>query len=773
MPNLNIMLDLQNRSHYAFSQEGFRNVFSLDSLLAFWETEEKTNASGLAVLAASLNRQVEQLPELRGIVDDPLTLTKHNELLRSLFSAVMPAGLKALAFSGISAPGKWEFHWSTPRFQEELLDEQGGIRGELCLDGLSWEYLTGIFGYLGVLRHCYGVERAFQKSVLIRVVNPSNRLARTFQIRAQFDMLEIQPIGELPVLDLERISEVSVDMTSLETWRALVPAERFEFKGFMVIAATDVTEESTRSRLKDVLIEPQPLSTRESFQAIEDLMRTLLTLPNLSLGVVGIEGGSAFGMDGKVGFEHQVETDSVCELICKNCRSELFQGQEVMHHDLKEVEMCSPLMARLREGGTRSFLMLPLFSDGELLGALCLMTDVPSQLSSLTKLRLKGITELFALALGRTLDSVQNEIQAAMKAKFTAIHPCVEWSFRAAALSYVRHGTVDDVVFPDVFSLYASSDIRSSSDLRNEAIRGDLLRQIQSAKRVLELAENQSQISYLQTLIFRLDRLASELSAGVRTGDEQRIAQVLSTEIDPVFDSVDHFSPEVHESVEGYRNAVCSQSGELHQKRRNYEDSVDDLARHLTNIMGEEQVKAQKVFPHLFEMYRTDGVEHSIYIGNSLTEREDFSSLYLNELRLWQLRVVCRLAQESHRMRSILPQPLEVAHLILAQSDSIGLRYSQDEKKFNVDGAYNVRYEIIKKRIDKAVIKGTGQRLTQPGQIALVYSLPSEERDYRLYFDFLQQQGLLESGIERLELEDLQGVYGLKALRVAVVLDGN
>ena len=109
-----------------------------------------------------------------------------------------------------------------------------------------------------------------------------------------------------------------------------------------------------------------------------------------------------------------------------------------------------------------------------------------------------------------------------------------------------------------------------------------------------------------------------------------------------------------------------------------------------------------------------------------------------------------------------------MAHLILSQSDPVGLRFSQEEKTFNVDGAYNTSYEIIKKRIDKAHIKGTEERLTQPGQIAVVYSQNSEAEEDRLYIDYLQQQGYLQSGIETLELEDLQGVYGLKALRVAV-----
>jgi hypothetical protein len=36
-----------------------------------------------------------------------------------------------------------------------------------------------------------------------------------------------------------------------------------------------------------------------------------------------------------------------------------------------------------------------------------------------------------------------------------------------------------------------------------------------------------------------------------------------------------------------------------------------------------------------------------------------------------------------------------------------------DEKRFDVDGTYNARYEVVKKRIDKANIKGTKERITQ------------------------------------------------------------
>ena len=88
-----------------------------------------------------------------------------------------------------------------------------------------------------------------------------------------------------------------------------------------------------------------------------------------------------------------------------------------------------------------------------------------------------------------------------------------------------------------------------------------------------------------------------------------------------------------------------------------------------------------------------------------------------------------------------------------------------------MDGAYNIRYEIIKKRIDKVHIKDTGERLTQPGMLAVVYTQPDEGTEYIKFFESLQQEGLLKSDVQEYELEELQGVSSLKALRVGIILD--
>lgn len=142
--------------------------------------------------------------------------------------------------------------------------------------------------------------------------------------------------------------------------------------------------------------------------------------------------------------------------------------------------------------------------------------------------------------------------------------------------------------------------------------------------------------------------------------------------------------------------------------------------------------------------------------------------LYLRNLRLWQLMTTCAIDWALERQKPDLKIPLRTAHLILVQHLPLSIRFRQEEKHFDVDGAYNIRYEIIKKRIDKAVIRHTDERLTQPGKIAIVYAQPREIAEYHRYLDFLKTSGYLTGEVEDVELEDLQGVHGLKALRVTV-----
>ena len=58
--------------------------------------------------------------------------------------------------------------------------------------------------------------------------------------------------------------------------------------------------------------------------------------------------------------------------------------------------------------------------------------------------------------------------------------------------------------------------------------------------------------------------------------------------------------------------------------------------------------------------------------------------------------------------------------------------------------------------------------LTQPGKISIVYSNQKEVPEYLEYIEFLKNKNILKPDVEFLELEELQGVTGMKALRVDI-----
>jgi hypothetical protein len=88
-----------------------------------------------------------------------------------------------------------------------------------------------------------------------------------------------------------------------------------------------------------------------------------------------------------------------------------------------------------------------------------------------------------------------------------------------------------------------------------------------------------------------------------------------------------------------------------------------------------------------------------------------------------------------------------------------------DEKRFDVDGTYNARYEVVKKRIDKNNIN-KGKNYSK--EKIIVYSHNYEETEYLKYIKFLQFKGILEPTIEQFDVEELQGVSGLKAIHKGI-----
>jgi hypothetical protein len=59
--------------------------------------------------------------------------------------------------------------------------------------------------------------------------------------------------------------------------------------------------------------------------------------------------------------------------------------------------------------------------------------------------------------------------------------------------------------------------------------------------------------------------------------------------------------------------------------------------------------------------------------------------------------------------------------------------------------------------------------VTEQGKITIVYSHKQDELEYLRYITFLQTKHYLADDVQIVELEDLQAVTGLKAIKVSVL----
>jgi hypothetical protein len=564
----------------------------------------------------------------------------------------------------------------------------------------------------------------------------------------------------------------------------LIPPGSFKFSGFTVFRALDVTDQEVLSSLTRDLIDKESIISGQRFEALQSKLRTFFRRPDLRLGLGAIEGDQVLSLNYGASFDHScIFADSVHQKISD------FDGSIYMRASLERKPLFVDDLAvypgrtavedGLLRGGVRNIVVAPLHYQHQTIGTLSLSSPNVGDLTALQAPKVGEVLPLFSMAVKRSMDELDSRIQAFIKEQCTAIHPVVEWRFRKAVFDSLERQDsapvksptqMEPIVFRDVHPFYAIADIRGSSTQRSWSIQADLLTQLGLARDVLRAAHAARPLPILDQLAHRIDTQMGNLEMSLRSGDEVTVIGFLRTDIESLFDHLQTFGPTVETRIEAYRRAVDPHIGTVYDKRRRFDESVTLITETISAYLDLEEQAAQAMCPHYFEKQKTDGVDYTIYAGASLLEDGAFDPLYLKNLRLSQLMIACGIALRTERLKERLSVPLEVANLILVQHAPLAIRFRFDEKRFDVDGAYNVRYEIIKKRIDKAVIRGTTERLTQPAKIAIVHSHASEAAQWRDYIEYLQRRGYLTRDVEDLELEELPGAQGLRALRVGVDL---
>ncbi len=763
-------------------------VLSFDALIQYLrEKVEGVDNAATKLLLEHILQEVDKRPELKGQLRDLSFLQEHREIVQQLMSSIISpidfdkellAIIKPFDLSGlVFSTQKWN----------ELIDLKNFNFNFKELDFETFEQNTNTYIHSLILSEIYGQQRIYIKNLLITVPSKINGLNRYYKIYFDRDFAQVIPKKTPPKLSEEVLELLSDNPHDSALWHKYIDANDFEICGFVVLRLIDVTQNEVLSSLKYDLLEKDAIIAREKFGNLEQKLRELYDLPDLRMGIVSFTFDKEGNKSGPKIWNSIVTEEDTKEYLSYTGLSEEEAFEGCIYHtmtltgetqtisNLEKLKDPSAIDQLLLQKGIKSILVSPLHYNGEFLGAIEIASSNPHDFNNSSMILLQDILPIFSLAAKRSLEELESKLQAIIKEEYTAVHPAVEWKFvQAALISLNKTNTngdapqTEEIVFNDVFPVYGQSDVRGSSTERNKAIKEDLTSQLLLGKEVLNKVFESYPMGIIGEINSRIDGFMEEIKEGIGSGDEMTILYFLKNELEPL---LEHFKTSNVLSTESYNHyfgALDAELGILYKKRKSFEDSLTKINDKIANYLEEQQDIIQKTYPHYFEKYKTDGVEYNIYMGQSITPQKPFNKIYLQDLRLWQLKTTAEIAQMTESLKTELPLPLEATHLILVNSAPISIRFREDEKQFDVDGAYNIRYEIIKKRIDKANIKDVDERITQPGKIAIVYTQDKEAEEYKRYICYLQKQGLLEDVLEDHALEELQGVNGLRALRIQV-----
>lgn len=756
----------------------FQVQLSFGKIFEFLEEKSTSTSDSFGIEAKETLTELEKHPILRDGFSDMTLINTYQVQINKILDLLFPELLLTNEIKAVSVPFSFTTFKFSTRFEKIL--EDAGSDYEFNIRNFEDDKIY-IMACSFIISYYYKYNLDFKRPFLYDIPNKKTGQMKHYRAAFNGDFFEVSKTNEAPKVTEEDIISLLDNFDNIEKWKEIFPPNSYRIKGFGLVNLFDVTSDEIISRLKASLLKEEA----NIFIEIQKELAALFDIPNLHFGFSIYDPLEnklkliASDHNKSVVIPEHLET--MCEgYFCDNIITKVFKNHQIMA--ISDTEKYGITTGKnnfyksLKKHKIGSILLLPLVAKGKVLGLMELGAKNKHELNSIIANKLKDVIPVFTIAAERKQEERENRLDAIIQENYTSIHPSVKWRFLQAADKHLSEITaaqtteknLDTIVFENVFPLYGQCDIKGSSTARNKAIQEDLILQLEAVVSIIQKTLNFEKLPVYKELIFRTKNFIQSIVKGLKTGDEETVTQFLINEITPVFEHIKTVNNSLTQMVDAYTTEINPQLNIVYKKRKEYEAYVTTLNNTLANYIDEQQEEAQKMFPHYFERYKTDGVDFNMYIGQSLVKDKTYHTIYLQNLRLWQLKLICELENKVYKLQKQNSYSLDIASLILVHSNPLAITFRMDEKQFDVDGAYNIRYEIIKKRIDKSHIKNTNERITQPHKIAIIYTHDSDRIEYLKYIHFLQSKGYLKSRIEELEVEDLQGISGLKALRVSL-----
>ncbi|MBL7698742.1 MAG: GAF domain-containing protein [Chitinophagaceae bacterium] len=760
-------------------------TLSLRPFRAYLEERKKDKRN---IKSDFLNYVIEQLdkhPEL----DDNLTverLSEHLDLLDMIYAALSaPVSDEECDLWGLCAPITPIIFYGTDSLFNVLVDPvTGEVRNaivETQLDIVQTKRPEWI--YTLILAKVFKFQQAFKTELVKTFRDEKTGLNKYFRLTFDMRFLDVKPKEELPSLTHEEIQRILHEPSPLAAMNKVLPMTMFKFEGLSAVKLTDVTDQYAVESIKNTIVSKGKQVPEDYYDSIIRSLKTLVNSNDIEFGLLPM-----LKVNDKLVFNESTCLNSmlirsarnhgIAETAYLTVAENYFRNPKLLFFKtISADDQAKQIYLKLLiVDGVKSYALMPIFYNDKLAGTLEVFSRQQDLLTEEILGKLDPAIPLIAQILQSHIEEFDSHLQEVVKEKFTSIQPAVQWKFNEAAWRYLKSSfeknpKMETITFSDVYPLYGAIDIRNSTIERNSALRSDLTALFEILLKTLSSIQEITNLPIIGELIYKCRRKFDSIMASDSDNESLNVNEFLQNEVDPVMSYFRRANASVVPLVDAYYSAADEKTGIAYENRRQLEHSMEMITTAINNYLDLFINEQKQSYPCYFEKFRTDGIEYDIYIGQSIAPDTPFDLLYLRNLRLWQVASMAAIAKLTYLLQPKLPKQLETTQLIFANSNTIDISFRNDERRFDVEGAYNIRYQIIKKRIDKVNVKANSQRLTQVGKIAIIYNNNKDAEEYTKYIQYLQAQGTLNDDLEEIELEELQGVKGLKALRVGVKLE--
>ncbi|WP_293884483.1 GAF domain-containing protein [Sphingobacterium sp. UBA1498] len=765
--------------NFAFDSSPFKTLIAFHKIIPAFEKAALSPIDFQAAYARALLDEIKKYPQLIEGVEKADDLLRYEPIIRVLLADLFPSSLTHNEIKAVTIPFHLYTFNHTARLEKILND--AGDHYEFSLRDISADTYY-ILNCCVIISQYYGFKVDAMDAPQFLDIPDKNNIIHHYRVLFNADFMDIIPTERAVHLSEEDIVELIDNFSDIALWKSKFPERSWILKGFAIMTLFDATIENAVSSFKSNLLrEKSAIQLAE----IENIFRSIYKISDLRIGLTSFEkvrNEYNLRIVEKQLYSHLLYDSTITEceeMLCSDTLESLLTKDEyLVVPDIDKMPITDPKQAyfinKLKQQQVKSFIFVPLIEGGKVLGLLEMSSSRVRELNSVNANKLNFILPFIKDKVSKAFSETENQIEAVIQKEYTSIHPSVKWRFQEEAVHFLndrafgKDYALQEIVFDHVYPLYGQIDVQGSSESRNQAIRQDLSNQNSDLIALFRAINQTQKLPLFEQKIFDLERNLAALQHALLTDTEQQMLDYFNADIHPILENFRKNARDTNivDAIDRYFERINLAIGGFYEARRDYDSSITLINKKLVAVLDEKQVEAQEYFPHYYERYKTDGIEHNMYIGASIAPDRNFELYYLRNLRLWQLQVMCAMEHEFKLLQPSLPHQLEVTSLVLVFATPISIRFRMDEKQFDIDGSYNVRYEIAKKRIDKAKIKGKSERITQKGKLVIVYSTIHEETEYLGYIKLLQHKGLLEADIEQFEVEDLQGLIGLKAIRV-------